>query len=1020
MRTSLLLPTLLLMGCAAPDLDRKPITVDELRIDVSSGSREIGYTNKEAGFYYTQSNAEQTSGWHGWHVFSRKILDDYLIQIDGTDLKRSEVILTEVYPHQFRRIYASGLRETVTFLDSVNALIIELDHMRGRAMAVWPLFRGYHTADDFDVDQERRVLLVRPGPRQNKKPEEPVPRWIALLALQHQAAVGELAVAQKFGTRFAPAGLSMDASAESTVLLLVAGHTKDEALDLSVNLQARYGRAIADRAERMERVLNRAYIRTNDADLDKALHWALLSLDALIMNQGKKGIFAGLPWFSNYWGRDSFISLPGATLVTGQFRSAKQILQSFAEWQDQNEASETFGRIPNLVTPASIIYNTTDGTPWFIIALADYVSSTGDTLFARELFPVVRRSVEGAIDHHTDRNRFLTHGDAETWMDAVGPDGPWSPRGNCADDVQALWYRQLMASAFLAEIAGHPDLSGEWRSVAADLKHNFSRLFIDATTPMIVDHLNADGSPDKQFRPNQLFALRMLDSQPALQYSLFRKITKRLVYPYGVASLWQEDEDFHPYHHYEPYYVPDAAYHNGIVWTWLAGPWIQAAVELGYPDIASVVTLDMTRQILERGGAGTLSELLDALPRPGEREPRTSGTFTQAWSLAEFLATMYRGYCGATVDVMSRTIDVRPRLPESIHQVDFNVHVADRAVRVVLTSTDEDRTLHLEAPADLPMVNLRVSWMMPDAQSVRVETPITPGEHSTITFRGETVFKTHNNREVPLQVSIDPPPVGYLPPDSLSLAVPELRPDLKALAQPSFRLLSHSEVKRENSGASVVLDIDDPSGDDVGTGTYTYPTTPHLKPGSLDLVRFWVAKDKDNVYFRLHFRALSDPGWHPEYGFQLTYAAIVIDTDGRGGSGQRDVGMNSGIRLGRNEGYERAIYVGGGIRIVSGRDEILAEYRPLEGDDANPLGEASTGVISFSVPVDLIGSPTPSWRFHVLIGAQDDHGGAGIGEFRSVGREAEEWAGGGKKKSDDPNVYDVLRARASAGSQINK
>jgi carbohydrate-binding DOMON domain-containing protein len=137
----------------------------------------------------------------------------------------------------------------------------------------------------------------------------------------------------------------------------------------------------------------------------------------------------------------------------------------------------------------------------------------------------------------------------------------------------------------------------------------------------------------------------------------------------------------------------------------------------------------------------------------------------------------------------------------------------------------------------------------------------------------------------------------------------------------------------------------------------------------------------------------------------LTFAAIAIDNNG---TGSREVGMNSLFRFDSSFAYKTIVFVGGGLRVMNDSGAVLAEYLPASGDERNPLGSIHTKTVSFSLPLDLLGKPLPSWRYAVLVGCQDDHGGAGIGEFRSVEAEAKEWTGGGKRFPGDPNVYDVL------------
>ena len=244
--------------------------------------------------------------------------------------------------------------------------------------------------------------------------------------------------------------------------------------------------------------------------------------------------------------------------------------------------------------------------------------------------------------------------------------------------------------------------------------------------------------------------------------------------------------------------------------------------------------------------------------------------------------------------------------------------------------------------------------------------------------------------------------------EDLALATPTIRPDLKSLKGPSHRLLSNAEAKSPGTSATIMYDVRDPEGDDKGSGGYTYPLTPLLKPGSLDITRFTVSADEKYAYFTLQFRDLSNPGWHPEYGFQLTCVAIAIDKDGRRGSGSVSVGMNSNFSLDPNYAYESIVYVGGGVRVADSKGTILAEYRPVAGDEKNPLGSTQSKEISFSIPCDVLGKPAAAWRYTVLVGCQDDHGGAGIGDFRGVGSTAKEWSGGGRKRPSDSNVYDVI------------
>jgi carbohydrate-binding DOMON domain-containing protein len=227
-------------------------------------------------------------------------------------------------------------------------------------------------------------------------------------------------------------------------------------------------------------------------------------------------------------------------------------------------------------------------------------------------------------------------------------------------------------------------------------------------------------------------------------------------------------------------------------------------------------------------------------------------------------------------------------------------------------------------------------------------------------------------------------------------------------------MLSNRSVKASNPSAKILVDAQDSDGDDVGIlpgSAYSYPRNTAFVDGSFDLRRFTVRYDTTAIYFTLRFKALSDPGWHPEYGFQLTYCAIAVDTDGIPGSGARTVPRNANVTLPADRAFERLILIGGGVRVEDEAGKPLIEYFPLPEDKENPLGDCASGTIEFAIPMLYLGTPAPMWKFTVLAGAQDDHGGAGLGEFRTINLVRGEWNGGGRIHSSDPNVYDMLETQ---------
>jgi glycogen debranching enzyme len=441
--------------------------------------------------------------------------------------------------------------------------------------------------------------------------------------------------------------VEMVVAADSTAQAAAARarRLRDEAFDLA---QARRAR--------LEKLLEENLIRTGDERDDRALAWARISLDNLIMEQRGLGIYAGFYWFTTYWGRDTFITLPGACLVQGDFATAEAILRSFAAWQDRDPQSPREGRLPNFVTVEQVQFAGVDGTWWFVRALDELWRRSGDDAFAREMAPVVIRAAEGALCHAVNAEGFLTHGDGETWMDAGGEQHSYSPRGDRAVEVQALFHGGLLVAARLAasfgRIEGAPaGLSGEalaarYNEQAGKLAGAFtSRFWRDGR---LVDHLNRDGTPDTQIRPNGLLAIL---ASPTLfsrvqRATVVREAEAQLVRPQGVLSLAEQDPHFHPHHLDLEHYYYDEAYHNGDVWLWLSGAYVSALAD---PRRGFCQTRMLLDEILDEGAVGTLQEIRDGAPAAGNDE--FGGATSQAWSLAELLRTVVDDYLGLEVDL---------------------------------------------------------------------------------------------------------------------------------------------------------------------------------------------------------------------------------------------------------------------------------------------------------------------------------------------------------------------------------
>lgn len=990
-----------LVSAIVPASGQLQSPLDELAIEITGPSREFFYTNKQSAHYYGETSKLNPSPWMGFTVYGHRFIDDYILLVNGEVLDRSTATVT-VYPDYLTRTYPGGIVEQLRIEDSVAMFAVMVTSQTPIELGVVPLFSDALSADGFDIELSESMASIAHKVHMTRTDREDYPVWLSMFGKDFLPVREEHRPVHGYSPVY-----MVHVRSKTHIISFAVADNQETSERLAKGYLAHAASAFNRRRARMETLLRGSAVKTEDDRFDRALAWAKLSLDALIMNQVTHGIYAGLPWFNNYWGRDTFISLPGATLVQGRFAEAKKLLRSFAAFQMLDSTSTDYGRIPNIVTTTSKGYNTADGTPRFVMMAREYIERSGDGKFLLEIYPTVLRSIEGTIRYHTDASGFLVHGDAETWMDAVGPDGPWSPRGSRANDIQALWAQQLDAGVWFATRVGDAVSARSWHDRYMQLRRNFAEKYV--VNGSVADRLTSDGKPDLTLRPNQIFTSSLLSD--TMRARVIRTVTTKLTYPYGVASLSQDDSNFHPFHQYAPYYPKDAAYHNGTVWTWLQGPLISELCRFGWQNIAATLTANSVHQILDRGAVGAQSELLDAVPRPGESEPRISGTFCQAWNLAEFIRNFYDDYLGARVELLSHTIDISPHLPTAMNKVSARINIGGPSVDLEIQKDGELTILTLNAKELKEKLLATINIPTERHRLVTVRVNVLPRSKVRLDLNGEEVSVTSSGAKDAM--------VGHTVQgintfasilSSLEFARPDVRKGLASLRGPSYQLLTNAEVKTVNPNARVVVDATAPIGDDRGTGAYTYPTNPNFAPGIFDLTGFRVASDSVNAYFTLSFHALIDPGWHPEYGFQLTYAAIAIDEDGIRGSGTVNVPMNARYALDSTHAYERLILVGGGVRVEDSAGKTLAAYMPVEGDAVHALGSTSTGTISFSIPLKYLGTPGPSWTFIVLSGAQDDHGGSGLGEFRNVDRVAGEWNGGGKQHAGEPNVYDVLVA----------
>jgi predicted glycogen debranching enzyme len=358
---------------------------------------------------------------------------------------------------------------------------------------------------------------------------------------------------------------------------------------------------------------------------------------AAAMGTEVRTVIAGYHWFTD-WGRDTMISLEGLALTTGRQREAAFILRTFAHYVRD-------GLIPNMFPDGSNegLYHTADATLWFFHAVERYLRCTGDQVTLLHLLPTML----DIVDHHVNGTKFgigvdssdgLLHQGAEgyqlTWMDAKVDGWVVTPRRGKAVEINALWYNALrLLEGWLVEVRG-AEAAASIRRRADCVYESFNKRFWIADKGYLYDVIDGENGDSTACRPNQVLTVSLdhpvLD--PSRWKSMLDVVEKRLVTPVGLRSLAPGEPDYKP-RYFGDLRSRDAAYHQGTVWGWLIGPWIDAWLKVHPDDRAGARRfLEGCVAALGEFGLGTIGEIFDAEP---PYTPR--GCIAQAWSVAEVL-----------------------------------------------------------------------------------------------------------------------------------------------------------------------------------------------------------------------------------------------------------------------------------------------------------------------------------------------------------------------------------------------
>jgi predicted glycogen debranching enzyme len=448
------------------------------------------------------------------------------------------------------------------------------------------------------------------------------------------------------GTLWAPGHFELELAPNEPVALVASSESELVMSALEPH------EALAYEHERRRRLIDSA-IATHPETADEVAAALVLAADQFIFTPAGRitdsaradatgdeirSIIAGYHWFTD-WGRDTMISLEGLTLVTGRHREAGFILRTFEHYVKD-------GLIPNMFPDGSNdgLYHTADATLWFFHALSRYVTVTDDRSTLLRALP----TLESIFDHHMRGTRFNIHVDPKdgllaegaegyqlTWMDAKVDGWVVTPRRGKAVEINALWYNTLrLLGRWLEEERSRSPVLSRVREEAERVRESFNARFWSPDLGYLYDVVDGENGDSTHCRPNQIFAISLdypvLDRehwQPVLEV-----VKDRLLTPVGLRSLAPGDPDYKA-RYFGDLRARDAAYHQGTVWAWLIGPWIDAWLKVHPEDTTGARRfLDGCITALDSFGLGTIGEIFDASP---PYTPR--GCIAQAWSVAEVL-----------------------------------------------------------------------------------------------------------------------------------------------------------------------------------------------------------------------------------------------------------------------------------------------------------------------------------------------------------------------------------------------
>ena len=424
--------------------------LDGLAVHLSDTTQEVALVNNVSSMFLGETNALSQFAWEGFILDGREMMKDYMFRIDDRPLRREEVAGVSVSPYSLTRLYGNGVEETVYLLDSVNAMVVELKNARGKGLSVHPSFSGGTRDSDFSPLFELNVLMISKTGHLVRTKKEDYPPTVALSLLNELYSAAAFYESQAVGSYFSPSYISTVKQDNIHRLLIATGDSLKDAYVQLKRIAKKFDeirlRTDTHRAEFISAVSP----LTADSITRRAFTWAAAGSAALFSGNGnvqflERSAGARLP------------SIPGSEIF--YLDGGAEYLHALLSLQDTSSTRSTYGQIRGA--------SSFDVSGWSALAIDRYVAASADTSLAAQLFPSVRRTIDGMLRYRADENGQLKH----TVIDAqIVPFYGGAKKGKKAyTGAQSVWLAQLDAGIRLATRSGDEASAGKWKKIRGRL-----------------------------------------------------------------------------------------------------------------------------------------------------------------------------------------------------------------------------------------------------------------------------------------------------------------------------------------------------------------------------------------------------------------------------------------------------------------------------------------------------------------------------------------------------------------------